>query len=399
VLSPRSDPHGDFAGLNVLREAEPLPQSAAALALPAERAARLLAEARRALHAARCTRPRPRLDDKVIGAWNGLAAAALAKASRALAAFPEAAEPRFPAEGCAAREYGDAAAAALSFVRDTLWEPHAPGGPRLRRSFRASPSAAAAASDDYAAAALGALRLYEARGDVAWVAWAQELLGTLHQRFWDAPPGGGYAASEAGDEAIVIRLRESYDSAEPAASSLAAAAWLQLARLTGADGAAPDDARSRARATAAAFADRLRGQPLAMPLLAAVASTDDAAAEAQLVIVGRRGSAAADALADAAFSVFMPGRSVLHLDLEDAGCTAFWERCNPAALALAAPHAAETAGGGAAVALLCARQACRPPVRDATSLEALLKTVAAEAAGSAARFTPLDIAGAFKPRE
>jgi uncharacterized protein YyaL (SSP411 family) len=217
----------------------------------------------------------------------------------------------------------------------------------------------------------------------------------------DAPAGGGYAASEAGDEAIVLRLRESYDGAEPAASSLAAAALLQLARLTGADGAAPDDARSRARATAAAFADRLRGEPLAMPLLAAVASTDDAAAEAQIVIVGRRGSAAADALADAAFAVFMPGRSVLHLDLSDGGCKSVWEGHNPAAVALAAPHAAETATGDVAVALVCARQACRPPVRDAAALEALLRAVAAEAAGSGTApgtFAPFDITKAFKPR-
>jgi uncharacterized protein YyaL (SSP411 family) len=398
VLSPRSDPHGDFAGLNVLREAQPVHETAATLGMSVEKAETLLADARRKLHAARAQRPRPRLDDKVICAWNGLAAAALAKASRALAAFPDAATPRFPVDGCAAAEYADAAASALAFVKSTLWEPEAAGGPRLRRSFRVSPSAAAAASDDYAACALGALRLYEARGDVAWLVWARELLQALHARFWDAPAGGGYAASEAGDDAILLRLRESYDGAEPAASSLAAAAWLQLARLLGHDGTSPDDARSRARATTAAFADRLRSEPLAMPALAAYASTDGAAAEAQIIIVGRRGSAAAEALADAAFSVFLPGRSVIHVDLEDAPCTEFWRGASAGALRLAEQHAADVAGGAGAVALVCARQACRPPVHDAAALEVLLRSLADEAArsgGAGPAVSRFDLSKAF----
>ena len=121
-----------------------------------------------------------------------------------------------------------------------------------------------------------------------------------------------------------------------------------------------------------------------MPALAAYASSDDTSAEAQIIIVGRRGSAAAEALADAAFSVFLPGRSVIHVDLEDADCTGFWRGANGEALRLAEQHAADVAGGAAAVALVCARQSCRPPVRDAAALEALLRSLADEAARSCA---------------
>ena len=121
-LSPRSDPHREFAGRNVLRAVRSEAASGALLGLAPAEAAQLLADARHKLAVARSARPRPRLDDKVIAAWNGLAISAFARASRALAAFPAAAQPpRWPVDGCAPSAYGDAAEASARFVRDNLY--------------------------------------------------------------------------------------------------------------------------------------------------------------------------------------------------------------------------------------------------------------------------------------
>lgn len=64
-LSPRSDPHGEFQGLNCLIERQPLATSAAAAGIPEAEAGRALADCREALHTIRAGRPRPHLDDKV----------------------------------------------------------------------------------------------------------------------------------------------------------------------------------------------------------------------------------------------------------------------------------------------------------------------------------------------
>ncbi len=60
----RSDPHGEFAGLNCLYEARSVADAAAAAGVPAGEADALLADARERLHARRAARPRPHLDDK-----------------------------------------------------------------------------------------------------------------------------------------------------------------------------------------------------------------------------------------------------------------------------------------------------------------------------------------------
>ena len=61
----RSDPHGEFGGLNCLIERASMADAAAAAGVPESEAEGLLAEAREILHARRAKRPRPHLDDKV----------------------------------------------------------------------------------------------------------------------------------------------------------------------------------------------------------------------------------------------------------------------------------------------------------------------------------------------
>ena len=127
---------GNWEGRNVLRRVT-----------PAGRCGRgtRLRDARARLFAARETRPRPPLDDKVLADWNGLMIAALA---RAAAVFD-------------APEFLEAARAAFAFVWSRLRDARG----RLAHSWRADRVGASGMLDDYAALARAALALFEATGE------------------------------------------------------------------------------------------------------------------------------------------------------------------------------------------------------------------------------------------
>ena len=64
-LTPRSDPHHEFGGLNCLRQAQTLQETAHQAGISEDEARQTIAECRQKLHERRCRRPRPHLDDKV----------------------------------------------------------------------------------------------------------------------------------------------------------------------------------------------------------------------------------------------------------------------------------------------------------------------------------------------
>jgi uncharacterized protein YyaL (SSP411 family) len=331
-------------------------------------AAEQLARARVALFAARARRPRPQRDEKIVACWNGAAIGALAVASRALAAEDPPLERLFPVEGRAPREYLAAAEAAAAFVREKLYDEEANA---LRRSFLFSPSPVAAFAEDYAWLISGLLDLHaagSARG-AAHLRWALALQRRLDLDFWDAA-GGGYFDAAAGDASVRVRLKEAYDGAEPAASSIACANLWRLAALAGADAAA--ELRARAEACAAAFAGRLEEAPLALPQLAAALRLLELGHARQVVIAGRRGAPDTEALLDACFAVYTPDRAVILLDAADEESMAFWREHNPEAVAVldAAAAAGELAGG--AVAYMCAEYVCHAGTREPARTRELL---------------------------
>lgn len=65
----RSDPHHEFGGLNCLRQAQSLQQTAKQAGVSQEEARQILARCREKLHERRLQRPRPHLDDKVRTAY------------------------------------------------------------------------------------------------------------------------------------------------------------------------------------------------------------------------------------------------------------------------------------------------------------------------------------------
>ncbi len=239
----RLDPQGEFRGRNILVQRRPLADTARQFALDPEAASdRLLALVGR-VRELRARRPRPHRDDKVLAANNGLMISALARAHQVLGSED-------------GTRYLDAAVRAAEFLAREL---HDAQRGVLFRTWRAGRAGTEGFAEDYAFVIQGLLDLYEASFDLRWLQWAVWLQRTLDAQFWDEAHGG-YFNSSAGDRHLVLRLKEDYDGAEPAASSVAAMNLFRLAAI------AQDEAlRQRGRRTVEAFRDRWSKAPHALP--------------------------------------------------------------------------------------------------------------------------------------
>lgn len=115
------------------------------------------------------------------------------------------------------------------FIRTRLWN----GESRtLLRRFRQGHAAVEGYAEDYAYLIFGLLELFQADGDPEWLAWARELQQRQDELFWDSTDGGWFSTTGK-DLSVLLRLKEDYDGAEPAASSIGAMNLMVLAHLTG----------------------------------------------------------------------------------------------------------------------------------------------------------------------
>ncbi|MEO5894425.1 MAG: thioredoxin domain-containing protein [Vicinamibacterales bacterium] len=264
-----SDPHGEFTGKNLLHIAQPMAAVAAAAGASEDEVAQALPRIRQKLFDARSARPRPHLDDKVLTAWNGLMIAAFARAARVLPASPDAAN------------YRSAAEASASFVEDRLWNPHSR---TLLRRYRDGDAAIEGYAEDFAYLIWGLLELFQATGSPKWLEWAIELQKRQDELFWDAIDGAWFSTTGE-DRTVLLRLKEDYDGAEPAASSVAALNVLTLARLTG-----DDRYRDMAERTLARYGTRVGAAARVVPMMLCALSTWHAPTM-QVVVVGGQAQA------------------------------------------------------------------------------------------------------------
>ncbi len=314
-------------GANIPRLDRPLATWAGEFGLPPEELAARLEASRERLFARRNERVRPHRDDKVLAAWNGLMASALARGAVALE------EPA----------YAEAAARALTF----LLGPLSPGG-RLHRRYRQGEVAVTAFAEDYAAAARGCLDVYEATFDPGWLRRARDLAEEL----WDRFGGDGALFDTAADaEALVLRPREVADGATPSANSLALEVFARLGLLTG-----EPPWTDRARGLADALAGRVATHPAAFTqFLEGAALLLEPTAE--VVIAGAPEAPDTRALVAAARRPYAPGTALLLAppgDAELAALAPFTRAMAPAA--------------GKATAYLCRNATCEAPLTDPDAL-------------------------------
>ena len=216
------DPQGEFTGKNVLMQRQSLAVTARDFGMEIEAANEILLGCLEKLRVARARRPRPHLDDKVITAWNGLMISALAKGHQVLECRSLLAGDE--ERGSPASRLLQMATRAAEFIERELYD--APTA-TLYRSWLEGRGDIAGFAEDYAFLIQGLLDLYEAGFDIRWLQWAERLQLKMDALFWDATHGG-YFNSRADDATVIVRLKEDYDGAEPAANSVAA---MNLVRL------------------------------------------------------------------------------------------------------------------------------------------------------------------------
>jgi uncharacterized protein YyaL (SSP411 family) len=332
------DPQAEFTGKNLLHTAKGIAQIAADIGQSEAEVEAALARARGLLLGARAARPRPHLDDKVLTAWNGLMIAALARAGRTVSG---------------GQPFVEDASRAATFIRTHLWD--AATGTLLRR-YRQGDAAVPGYAEDYAYLVFGLLELFQATGEAAWLEWALTLQQRMDELFFD-PIAGGWFSTTGADPSVLLRLKETYDGAEPAASSVAVLNLLSLSHLTG-DAGAGDLMAERIERTLALFSSHL-GR--AVPMMLAALSTYHAGMP-QVVVAGDAAAPDTAALFEAVRRRYQPSAIVVPVfaDARDA-------------LVRVLPWlAGMVTRDGRATAYVCRDFACQAPVQLPEALAAQL---------------------------
>ena len=332
-----SDPQDEFRGKNILIERHTIAETAKHFKKSEDEARESLARSRERLLSIRNKRPRPHLDDKIIAAWNGLMISAYARAAQILN------EPR----------YLESAKRAAKFLRSNLYDEKSK---LLFRNYRESRSDIEGFADDYAFVIQGALDLYEASFEIEWLKFAIELQETQDRLFFDEK-AGGYFSTSGKDKSVVLRMKDDNDSAEPAASSIAALNLLRLAQFR-------DDKKldERARKTIDAFAPTLSHFASAMPQML-VAVDYSLSKPSQIVIAGKIDNDATKALLAEVRRHFLPKKILILADGGDG--QKFFSEKNEAIPAMSLID-------GKSTAYVCENFTCKAPVTDPKALGKLL---------------------------
>jgi uncharacterized protein len=289
-----------------------------------------LSACRSVLLARRDMRVRPGWDDKVLADWNGMMIAALANAG-AVFAMPS---------------WVAAATDAFDFVAG-----HMQVDGRLRHAWRLGRLGPPGTLDDHAHMARAALALFEATGEMRFLAAARGWADVVDRHFWDADRGGHFLTADDA-ERLIVRTKSAYDNPMPSGNGTMLGVLARLWHLTG-------DARygDRAADLEAAFAGEVARNffPLATFINASRLLQD----AVQIVIVGDPADPATAALRRTVLDRCLPERILVPV-------------APGAGLPPDHPAAGKGMVGGAPAAYVCRGQTCSPPVVDPVALAALL---------------------------
>ncbi len=279
----------------------------------------------------------PLRDDKVLTSWNGLMVAALARGGSVLG------EERST----------KAAEKAARLILDRM---RAEDG-RLLRRYRQGEAALPAYLDDYAFLVYGLIELYEATFDTRYLSGAKELNGEMIELFWDGEHGG-LLFSGAGNERLILDLKESYDGATPSGNSVALFNLLRLARLTG-DAAL----EKKAEELLLAFGQALENAPAGHTMMLTAFDFLRGPTK-EIVIVGRPDDRSTRKMLGEVRKGFRPNQVVLLRPPGEEG----------ADLVRLAPYTEYMKmQGGKATAYICVNYTCKSPITDLETLREKLR--------------------------
>jgi uncharacterized protein YyaL (SSP411 family) len=221
------------------------------------------------------------------------------------------------------------------------------------RRYREGTAGVEAYAEDFAYLIYGLLELFQADGDAAWLDWAITLQKRQDELFWD-PVDGAWFSTTGNDRSVLLRLKEDYDGAEPAASSVSVMNLLTLSHLV-------ETFSEKIEPALGTFMPRLTQSGRAAPMMLAALSMYHAGMP-QLVIVGEPSAQDTRALHDVARRRYLPTMVVVPVT-----------PTNRARLSEVLPWTTSMSEVSArATAYLCRNFTCEAPTNDAGQLERLL---------------------------
>jgi uncharacterized protein YyaL (SSP411 family) len=280
-----------------------------------------------------------------VTSWNGLAIAALARASAALRSTnPE-----------LSLVYLESAKNAAAFIKENLYDSSTN---TLKRVFLDGPGDTDGFSDDYAFFISGLIELYQATFHSEYLQWAVSLQETQLKIFWDKNSGGFFRTSESGD--VILRLKDDSDSAEPSANSISSRNLLRLGSLLG-----DRSYDEYAVETCQAFAGELESSPWAFPaMLMSVAGSLDGMKE--IVVIGKDGDEITRRFLENIWGRLLVNTVVIYLDPEQPDD---WILSKNQVLR----EAVKIESGGRPFVTICEGYTCGLPIYDIESLNSSLK--------------------------
>ncbi|MBV8398120.1 MAG: thioredoxin domain-containing protein [Acetobacteraceae bacterium] len=293
-----------------------------------------LARSRQILFEARGRRVRPGRDDKVLADWNGLAIAALCRASAVFG------RPEWLAR----------AASAFDFVRTQMG---ATDG-RINHAWRLNRVTAAGLVEDQAAMIRAALALYEHTGDDERLGQALRIARAAVHFFGHETEPFYTTASDTADFPFAdMRSRAATDNAIPSGNGLMAENFARLYHLTG-----DPEWRQRCESVLCAFSGDENRLPFTPTLLAAADLLESCT---DVVVAGAANHPRADALVATARAAPDPAVTVLRAP-------------DPTGLPEAHPAYGKRTGPEGAAAFVCRQGTCGLPLTDPTALAVDLRS-------------------------
>jgi hypothetical protein len=334
------DPHGEFDGFNILFQARPIAETAAALSQTEAEVAAAIERAHQQLFTARAAKPRPHCDRKIITAWNGLMISALAQAYQA---FGDA-------------RYLTAARRAADFILGHLYD-HA--SQSLFRCRVDNAPEIPGIADDHLFFVQALLDLYASDFQLHWLRKARTLMDKTVALFYDADAGGFFMTRRGHDPNLILRVKEDSDGVLPSAASVGALNLIRLARLTG-----REEFTAMAQKTFNTGLTRMQAYPEALTVMLTAALHAEAPL-VQVVVTGSADDSVTAAMVAASRTPRVIGNTLVVVDNETARQQLAAEV--PFALQAAEPHDPPRAW-------VCINRSCRHPVASAEALQAVLDT-------------------------
>jgi uncharacterized protein YyaL (SSP411 family) len=283
-------------------------------------------------------RVHPHLDDKILTDWNGLAIAALTKASRALGKA----------------EYLRLAEGALEFINQKL---HDPNGNLLHR-YRDGEAIIPAFLDDYAFLSWALIELYETTFSIEYLQQALTYMNVILTRFQDEVDRA-FFFSEENEEEGLSRQVDAYDGAIPSGNSITMYNMIRLGRMLG-----NLELEERANRIGTRFAQTIRRTRGGFSMLLC-ALDYSIGPTSEVVISGNPDSNDTLALLEIASNGFRPSMTLLLRGTDE----------QTRVISQLAPYTKfHTPQNGIATAYVCIEQNCKLPTTDAESLRKLLNS-------------------------